>query len=487
MKHRLRKKNIALFFGFLNLPVDLLMVLCAFVVAYIARSSIASPIPVIYVWPFEKYLNLAFLMLPVWILAFSLAGLYSQKRQRAFQIGQIIVGSSLGAMAMVLYVFLQRSDFFSRLVVLYIWGLAIVFVAIGRAILGIVKSRFYLRRENRILLAIIGKPDATSGNIASQVISRPSLGYKLVGFISVGKSTELDDINYLGSIDDLEKIINDKKIDEVVMTDTALSNDMLFEILRTCQENHIIFKAVPAHAQVGARALQYDEFSGVPIIEFQGTALQGWGVFAKRAIDILGSLIAIVLTSPIVVILYILIKLDSKGPAIYKNVRVSNKGDFFTYKFRTMHIEYCTGKLYGGHRAEEFQNKLIKSDKNIKQGDALYKIADDPRVTRIGKFLRKTSLDELPQFYNVLIGNMSLVGPRPHQPNEVQNYTSEQRKLLLIKPGITGLAQISGRSDLSFEEEARLDIFYLENWSVAFDLYIIAKTFVAVVKGKGGY
>jgi exopolysaccharide biosynthesis polyprenyl glycosylphosphotransferase len=474
-------------FGFLSLPVDLVMVLAAFVVAYIARSTSASPIPVIYIWPFAKYLNLAFLMLPIWILAFSLAGLYSQKRQRVFQLGQIIVGSSLGAMALVLYVFLQRSDFFSRLIVFYVWILAIVFVGLGRAILGLIKNNFYSRRQNRISLAIIGKQDATSENLISQILSKPSLGYRLVGFIGIKNPAEFDKVNYLGEIDELEAIISEKKIDEIIMTDTGLDNTRLFEILRICQENQVIFKAVPAHAQVSTRTLQYDEFSGVPIIEFQGTALQGWGVFTKRALDIVVSLVATILTSPIIAILYLIVKLDSKGPAIYKNVRVGNKGEFFTYKFRSMYIEYCTGNLYGGHRAEEFQNSLIDSEKNIKKGDALYKIADDPRVTKIGKFLRKTSLDELPQLYNVLIGNMSLVGPRPHQPNEVKNYTNEQRKLLLIKPGITGLAQISGRSDLSFEEEARLDIFYLENWSVGFDLYIILKTFSTVIKGKGGY
>ncbi len=487
MKHRLRKKNISLVFNFLNLPVDLVMVLFAFVGAYVARSTAASPIPVIYIWPFAKYLNLALLMLPILILAFSLAGRDSQKRKRVFELGQIIVGSSLGAMALVLYVFLQRSDFFSRLIVFYVWVLAIVLVSLGRAILGLIKSNFYAKRQNRISLAIVGKKDTTSENLILQILSKPTLGYRLVGFIGINQSVSFEGVNYLGEINDLEKIISDKKLDEIIMTDTSLDNARLFEILRICQENQVIFKAVPAHAQVSVRALQYDEFSGVPIIEFQGTALQGWGVFIKRVMDIIFSLVALILTSPVVAILSIIIKLDSKGPIIYKNVRVGNKGEFFTYKFRTMYIEHCTGNLYGGNRAEEFQDSLIKSEKNIKKGDALYKIADDPRVTKVGKFLRKTSLDELPQFYNALIGNMSLVGPRPHQPKEVQNYTNEQRKLLLIKPGITGLAQISGRSDLSFEEEARLDIFYLENWSVGFDMYIMIKTFSAAIRGKGGY
>jgi exopolysaccharide biosynthesis polyprenyl glycosylphosphotransferase len=256
--------------------------------------------------------------------------------------------------------------------------------------------------------------------------------------------------------------------------------------MRTCQENEVVFKAVPTHAQVGERTLQFDAFAGIPMIEFRGTPLDSWGTVFKRFFDIIGSVLATVVLSPVMLIISILIKLDSKGPVIYKNVRTGNKGDFKTLKFRTMFRDVCTGSEYGGSRAEKIEDKLIK-EKNIKEGSAVYKIAEDPRVTRIGSFLRKTSLDELPQLFNVFIGNMSLVGPRPHQPKEVKNYSNQQRKLLLIKPGITGLAQISGRSDLSFDEEARLDIFYLENWSIWLDFYVIIRTFSAVLKGKGSY
>lgn len=466
----------------ITLPVDLVMVLVAFILAYHARAH-SIPFPVVYIWPFGQYLTLALLLLPIYAVAFAFAGLYGTQRNRMREVGQIIAGASLGAMAVVLWVFVNRSDFFSRIIVFYIWVLSIVGVGIGRTIINFIKSNLHVFGAKEKNLVLIGPYSQTISHIITQVENRKALGYNFLGVIS---NEQTENVERLGSIDQISEILKKKKVDEVIVVDTAISNQKLFELMQVCQEAEVVFKAVPAHAQVGARTLQFDAFAGIPIIEFMGTPLDSWGFAIKRIIDFLGALIAIILLSPLMLIISLIVKLDSKGPVIYKNIRTGNKGDFKTLKFRTMFIEVCTGSEYGGSRAEKIEDKLIK-EKNIKNGSAVYKIAEDPRVTRIGAFLRKTSLDELPQFFNVFLGNMSLVGPRPHQPKEVKNYSDEQRKLLLIKPGITGLAQISGRSDLTFDEEARLDIFYLENWSIWFDLYIILKTFQTVFKGKGSY
>lgn len=472
-------------FTLLLVPVDAIMVFVAFVIAYSARAK-AIPLPVVYIWPFEQYIKLALLMLPIWILAFSLAGLYTQKRRGLNEFGQIIVGTSLGAMALVLWVFFNRSDFFSRLIVFYIWFLAVISVSIGRTVLYLIKSNLFLFGMRQKRLVFLGNPDRITDHLFNQINSRPALSLNPVGIICDQADLKDLPLKKLGSPEGLEKILKKEKIDEVILTDTSVDNDKLFQYLRTCQENNITFKAVPAHAQVGARTLQFDAFEGIPIIEFKGTPLDSWGSILKRVVDVVGSIICIIVLSPLMLVISLIIKLTSQGPIIYRNIRVGNNGNFATLKFRTMYIEHCTGTQYGGSRAEEFENKLIAKN-NIKSGSAVYKIANDPRITSIGNFLRRYSLDELPQFFNVLIGNMSLVGPRPHQPREVQKYTQEQRKLLLIKPGITGLAQISGRSDLSFDEEANLDIFYLENWSIWLDFYIILETFGAVLKGKGSY
>jgi len=427
-------------------------------------------------------------MIPIWLIAFSLAGLYNPQRKGIKEFGQIIVGASLGAMAVVLWVFLNRSDFFSRLIVFYIWISAIVFVTVERSILGLIKSNLYLLGLKKKRLLIIGRTDKITRSLLKIIKTKPSLGYEAAGILSNEKKQmgSLGGLKYLGKPDDLEKVLSKDGISETILTDKTVRDEDLFTYMRICQERGVIFKAVPNHAEVGARTLRFDAFGGLPIIEFKGTPLDGWGAVYKRVIDFVGSIIAIIVLSPVMIIISLIVKATSKGPIIYRNTRIGNHGKFITLKFRTMYLEHCTGPQYGGSRAENFENKLI-AERNIKRGGAVYKIADDPRVTPVGRFLRRTSLDELPQFFNVIKGNMSIVGPRPHQPKEVIHYTNEQRKLLMIKPGITGLAQISGRSDLNFDEEADLDIFYLENWSVWLDLFIIINTFKAVFGRKGTY
>ena len=177
----------------------------------------------------------------------------------------------------------------------------------------------------------------------------------------------------------------------------------------------------------------------------------------------------------------IAIKLDSKGPIIYKNERVGSDGKkFYVYKFRYMKIEYCTGTQYGGNNAQKIEEDLIKKQ-SVRQGP-LYKIANDPRKTNVGVFIEKYKLDELPQFFNVFQGNLSLVGPRPHQPREVAKYDKHHFKLFQIKPGITGMAQISGSSDLNFEDEYKLDLYYIENWTLWLDIKILLKTPIEMFK-----
>ena len=168
---------------------------------------------------------------------------------------------------------------------------------------------------------------------------------------------------------------------------------------------------------------------------------------------------------------------------MYKNDRVGKEGKMCKlFKFRSMLIQYCTGNEYAKETAEEYERELIRKQ-NSKDGP-VYKIADDPRVTRVGRFIRRWSIDELPQLFNVFLGNMSLVGPRPHQPREVAKYEFHQKKVLDIKPGVTGMGQISGRSDLTFEEEVKIDTYYIENWTILLDLAIVLRTPLAVLKGR---
>ncbi len=209
-------------------------------------------------------------------------------------------------------------------------------------------------------------------------------------------------------------------------------------------------------------------------LELTHSNLDGWQVVLKRVFDIIFSILFLTIFSWLYLLIAIVIKIDSKGPAFYQSERVGPDGKVFkVLKFRRLKIEYCTSE-------EDFEKLKIEEElikkRNLKKDSVLYKIKDDPRATKVGRFLEKTSLDELPQFWNVLKGDLSLVGPRPHQPREVAKYQNHHYKVLNIQPGLTGLAQVNGRSDLSFEEEVVLDTFYLENWSFWMDILIILKT-----------
>jgi exopolysaccharide biosynthesis polyprenyl glycosylphosphotransferase len=215
---------------------------------------------------------------------------------------------------------------------------------------------------------------------------------------------------------------------------------------------------------------------GVPIFEIQKTKLQGWGHIYKRAFDILMSLFFIIITSPIMIATAIAIKLDSRGPVFFSYERIGRYGKPFRYfKFRSMVKDAHTLR---------FDPEFVKQVDDQRKGTPLMKFAEDPRITRVGKSIRKYSIDEFPEFFLVLSGKMSLVGPRPHEPEEVSRYKKHHKRVLDIKPGITGLAQISGRSDLNFEEEVTLDTTYIENWSLWTDIQVVAKTPISILFSK---
>ena len=207
------------------------------------------------------------------------------------------------------------------------------------------------------------------------------------------------------------------------------------------------------------------------MVELKRTALDGWGRIVKRLVDIIGSVLGLILLSPFFLIMAIIIKSDSEGPVFYKPKRISQNKKFRLYKFRSM--------VKG---AEAQKKKLLQH--NERKDGPLFKMKDDPRITKVGKFIRKTRIDELPQLLNVLIGQISLVGPRPHQPDEIAHYKKHHKKVLAIKSGMTGMAQVSGSSDLSFEDEVKLDTFYIENWSLFLDLKIFLKTLVVLWRDR---
>jgi exopolysaccharide biosynthesis polyprenyl glycosylphosphotransferase len=231
---------------------------------------------------------------------------------------------------------------------------------------------------------------------------------------------------------------------------------------------------VPDIFQQRLRQLDMDSLGGIPVIGLQQTQISQGALIVKRAIDIVGSIILLILVAPLMLVVILAIRIDSPGPAVFRHRRVGRSGqEFRIYKFRSM--------IQG---AEELQSEL----EPLNEADGpLFKIRDDPRLTRVGRFLRRTSIDELPQLFNILRGEMSLVGPRPGTPEEVEKYEPWQRERLSIWPGLTGLWQVSGRSNVPFAEMCQLDIYYIENWSLSLDLRILLRTIPYVIFRHGAY
>ena len=281
--------------------------------------------------------------------------------------------------------------------------------------------------------------------------------------------------------EEITALLESREVAEVYLYSNQSKYESEIALLTERYKIPFVFRPV-GFGQYSAFDLKPLVIGGHTLIEVQHTALNGWWVVLKRLFDIVFASTFLVVFSWLYALLILAIKLDSPGSAFYLNERVGPDGKpFRLFKFRRFKPEFCTDQK--NPEALRIEAELIKSQ-NLKQGDGpLYKIKDDPRMTRVGKFLEKTSLDELPQFLNVLFGSMSVVGPRPHQPREVAKYQLHHYKVLNIKPGITGLAQINGRSDLSFEQEVFFDTYYVEHWNPLWDLFIILKTpFVLLFK-----
>jgi exopolysaccharide biosynthesis polyprenyl glycosylphosphotransferase len=372
----------------------------------------------------------------------------------------------------VVIFFIKEELFSSRFIILAVWILSIITVTFGRVIIRGLQRFLFTAGFGNHYLVIVGQ-DKTTEMVVREIAHKPSLGLRIIERL---KGFSEDDKKIL------EKLLQDKILDEVLQTDPRLPKEEILDLVDWCSEHHIIFKYAPDLFQAKATNVDIGTIAGVPIIELKKTPLDGWGKILKRVFDFIGALILIIVLSPVMLVIALVIKLGSRGPVVYKNQRVSREGVFDTYKFRSMKLEYCTGEEYGGEVAANYEKKLI-NEKSQRNGP-VYKVLADPRRTKIGRFLEKTSLDELPQFFNVLIGNMSLVGPRPHQPREVEKYQRHHKEVLAIKPGVTGLAQISGRSDLDFDEEVKLDTYYIENWSLLLDIWILLRTPWAAIKRK---
>ncbi len=451
-------KKSDLFFNVLRLPVDFIMLLTAGLATYLFRTEILSAFrPVLFEFnlPLLKYFYLVVFVSLLFLGAFAASGLYSMKSRLKIteEFFKILISSSAGIMIVIIYIFLRQELFNSRFLVLGSWFFAILFVFIGRLIIRWIQSIAVAKYDFGIhKLVLIGGGEISS-KIALEIKNNPSSGYRVV-----------KQINY-PIISDVELAISQLGADEVVLADIGFSAGEVSEIIDLCHERHVVFKFVPAISHIFSSNFEPDIFNGFPLIELKRTRLDGWGKIIKRVVDVCGAAVSLTLFLPIFAISAFAIKWETEGSVFARLKRVSRNKEFNLYKFRSM-IE----------NAEELKPLLVAF--NERSGGPLFKMRDDPRVTKVGKLMRKLRIDELPQLWNVLKGDISLVGPRPHQPDEVAHYQRHHKKVLAIKSGATGLAQVSGSSDLDFEEEVVLDSFYIDNWSLWLDFKIIVRTII---------
>ena len=464
-------KRSELIFSGVQVPIDYLMLVLASLTAFAIRDipQVVSALPKLYNFSFNTYLDVTFVIAGIFVLIYALEGLYDIRSTRKFwqEAFKVFAATSLGLVIIIVTIFLKREWFSSRFIILSGWAFAVVYVVLARYIVQKFQKWLVAHRGIGVhRIALIG----TNGRIRrikSVFKKNPELGYKVVGTLEGG------------SVKLVKELRAAKGIDEIIVCDPTLTDGEQEKLVDYCAINNITYKYVPTTLQTAQFSMKI--FDGSPMIEVEHTPLDGWGKILKRAFDIVASLILIILASPIMLVVALFIKIeDRKGPIVYKNERMGENGNlFYVYKFRYMKWKYCITKDNPDFKdAIEYEKKLIE-ELSIRKGP-LYKIKNDPRKMRVGAFIERYSLDELPQFFNVLFGSMSLVGPRPHQKREVEQYKEYHRRLLTIKPGVTGMAQVAGRSDLAFEDEYKLDVYYIENWSLWLDIQLCFKT-VAVL------
>ena len=457
---------------------------------------------------FRPYLELC-LMAPLpLILWLRSARLYVLKGAFSWldDVSGVLRATTMTSLVLIVIAFMYRGVFafrefsYSRGIFLMQWGLLTLAVLSVRGLVR--RAQVFARRRGRNLIpaVIVGEGDLAELCL-SEMRAKPHLGYRIVGVLSTSPASEATSPLApfrLGRVEDLPEIVRRFRIEQVFITDPVLTPDLLFEtILRCWRTSRVAFSVVPNLLSCLPSKTELDQVGVLPMIKLFQEPLRGPNRHLKRAFDVTLALLLLLLLSPLLLLIAVLIKLDSRGPVLFRQERVGMDGRLFTlYKFRTMradaderpHRELMAHAIRGSlHRAAV---EMAPQARNERASDSevrrmLYgKVPNDRRITRVGRWLRRWSLDELPPLINVLKGEMSLVGPRPPIPYEVAHYSSWHRKRLEVKPGITGLWQVSGRNRLPFERMVELDLYYIEHWSLWLDLKILLLTLPAVFRGE---
>lgn len=475
------KNNPLIIFRLILVIGDFLALVAAFTVAYVLRVKYDER-PLIEDIPVETYLYAILLVLPLWIIVHSAIGLYSKNviEHRFSELGKLVLGSFLGILVVLGYDFVVETDtlFPARLVVVYGLFLGLGFLIIFRSAARLIRHLLFKYNVGVTNLLIVGGKRSAK-NTMQQFVDTKNTGYRIVGIVGPAQD-DYPDIPAFPSIDAASKELVKNKIQSIVQTELYKEEDKNSTLLAFAQQNHLEYRFIPGNSDLYSGNIEVELFREIPVITVHQTALIGWGRIFKRIFDAIFGSLFLILTSPILLISAFLLKIIYPGESIlFKQVRLTQFNRKFTvYKFRTQH------QKFDGTTPEEAFKMIGRKDLMENYRDNGDFVESDPRVTRIGRILRVSSIDELPQLINVIKGDISLVGPRALVPEELEKYPSKHH-ILSVKSGMTGLAQVSGRLDISFEERRRLDLYYVQNWSFALDTTILIKTIRAVLSGSG--
>lgn len=466
--------------------LDILTILLTFWIAYELRYTyrIGAIVPVSQdTLEFAQWARHALAAIVFTLLVFAARGVYQVSRKVVFadNIPLIVTSFGIAISGVILFAFfVQFSP--SRAIYIYVLVIGSSLMIGHRLLTSLLRDRLF-ERGIGVDRAVIAGESENARRLAQSLIGQSQWGYQLLGFVS--DRDELDRINVatesgirwtdrLGAAHELATLVQQYKVDEVFIIEADHDNDAIEAMISSCRSMGVQFRVVPELLQISMDRVDIGEINGVPLIGVRDASIRGWSAALKRSADLILSAILLVLLAVPTAILAVLIRRDSHGPVFYAQERIGQYGrSFRMIKFRTMVTD-----------ADDLRGQVIEDV----GGDArLFKDPNDPRVTRVGSWLRRYSIDELPQIWNVFRGDMAFVGPRPPLPREVDEYQAWHQQRLLVRPGMTGLWQVNGRSDLSFDQMVRLDLYYAENWTLWLDIKIILRTIPAVIRGRGAY
>ncbi|HLG61339.1 MAG TPA: sugar transferase [Ktedonosporobacter sp.] len=490
-KRRLQRRQWRIFECFSLIILDALLINTAFLIAYTLRYTVLRDNPIVnaihnglfgnpgefILVPLSSFAPLQTSIVIGLIVIFAVRRLYTIRLTGSWfrQVWTIVSSATIGLAFLITYYFAFQPTNNSRLLVPFVWAASIIVLCLGRLVVSGAMALLYRLGLGETRLLVVGS-GRLGKMIMQHIAASPNLGYSIVGFLHDMSEPPSDfgRFKMLGSIDDLGLVIRSMQVDEVIIALPSNMHHQAIRSVRMCERLGASFKLIPDLYEVSLSRINMEAIEGIPLLNIKQASLNTVGRLITRLVDVTGSILFLILSSPLWLCLALAIRLTSPGPVIYKQVRIGLNGKpFLIYKFRSMYKD-----------ADQRLAALLNS--NEAQGP-LFKMKEDPRITPIGKFLRRNSMDEFPQFINILKGEMSLVGPRPPLPQEVAQYEEWQKGRLAIKPGLTGLWQVRGRSDLTFDEGVLMDLYYIENWSLRLYFQILFRTIPAVLFRRGAY